>query len=190
MPDEQGRPVLYLDTNVLLDTLDQRRQAATDLLERIGAHGWRAITCPFGFLEIIEAKKADRWAETLLSSKLSFWQVHRKIGERRTGKSALPSTELTAVYTDTYARLSPLLKAVIFPDMPSPLLKRAEDICASTNIDAADSLHLATALHFGCDILVTSDADLLKMCRPYINATTPEGIENALKAYERQQGAS
>ncbi|MBI2849168.1 MAG: hypothetical protein HYX88_03460 [Chloroflexi bacterium] len=40
---------------------------------------------------MIEAKKADHWAETLLSSPLSFWQVVKKMGERRTGKSALPA---------------------------------------------------------------------------------------------------
>lgn len=190
MPDEQGRPVLYLDTNVLLDAVDQRRQAATALLERIENHGWRAITCPFAFLEMVEAKKADRWADILLSSQLSFWQVLKKMGERRTGRSALRQSEVKVVYTNLYERLEPILKVVIFPEMPARLLDSAEDICASTNIEATDSLHLATALHFKCDILVTSDSDFLKLSRPYIVATTPEAMENALKEYQRQQSSS
>lgn len=74
--------------------------------------------------------------------------------------------------------------------MPTPVLDSAEKICSSTNIESTDSLHLATALHFRCDILVTSDSDFLRLAKPYIIATTPEGIDNALKEYQRRQTAS
>ena len=45
---------------------------------------------------------------------------------------------------------------------------RASGLCASTNISAADCLHLATALETGCDVLVSADEYFLKEARKYI----------------------
>ena len=89
------------------------------------------------------------------------------------------------MHTRLVGRLAEIAASLIFPEMPVPLLDKAEEICAATNIEATDSLHLATALHFGCDILVTSDADFLKFAKPYILATTPEGTDNALAEFSR-----
>lgn len=64
-------------------------------------------------------------------------------------------------------------------------MNRAEDISAATNIEATDVFHLATALEFGCDILVTSDADFLKLAGSYIIAVPPERFERGLEEFGR-----
>ena len=186
MPDGSDGLFIYLDTNVLLDTVDNRRPASTQLLDRIRDSQWSAITSPFSLLEMHEAKQADRWAERLLVSGFTFFQIQRRLGERRTGRSALSRAELNNVYQDLMQALDPLLDIVTFPEMTAGLLTQAENVCASTNIDAPDSLHLATALYYGSDMFVTSDTTLVRLARPYVIATTPEGFREALEQYQEQ----
>lgn len=185
MPDAQGRPVMYLDTNVLLDAMFGRRRAAQSLLERIRENRWPAITSPFSILEMLEAKKADKWAEKLLVEGWSFFQIQRKLGERRTGPSQLRRKELEEVYLNLQARLKPVLEIVTLPEPTPGLFDRAEDVSASTNIEATDVFHLATALEFGCDMLVTADRDFAKLAKEYIITTVPEGFEKALQEFYR-----
>ena len=144
MPDEQGNLFLYLDTNVILDFIDSRRPAASQLVDRISREGWSALTSPFTLLEMYEAKQADRWAEKLLSSGWTFFQIQRRVRERRAGRPALSRGELDEVYSNLYAALQPILNVVIFPELTPGLQSRAEEVCASTNLDPTDSFHLAT----------------------------------------------
>ena len=39
---------------------------------------------------------------------------------------------------------------------------------------------ITTALYFGCQLIVSSDSDLLRTARQYIHATPPEGFRNAI----------
>lgn len=185
MPDDQGRPFLYLDTNVLLDVVDSRRRASGQLLDRIKSEEWSALTSPFTLLEMYEAKQADRWAEKLLSSGLTFSQIQRRVGERCSGRSALNRGELDEVYSSLYAAMQTILDTVVFPELTPGLQNKAEEVCASTNLDPTDSFHLATALYYGCDILVTSDSTFLKLARPYMIANTPDGFDRALVQYRQ-----
>lgn len=185
MPDSEGRPIFYLDTSVLLDIIDGRRQSARVLLERIQENHWPAITSPFSVLEMLEAKKADKWAEKSLAEGMSFFQVLRRLGARRTGRSRLRPRDLAEVYRDLRAKLLPLTGIVTFPEPTPRLLNRAEDISAATNIEATDIFHLAAALEFGCDILVTADGDFANMARDYLIAVVPESFDRALEQFYR-----
>ncbi len=153
---------------MLLDVIDARRPSTGTIMDRIRENRWPAITSPFSTLEIFEAKKADKWAEKLLAQGMSFFQVQRRLGERRTGRSRLTQKDLEEIYRRLRTKLTPIAEIITFPEPTSGLLKRAEELGAATNIEATDIFHLATALHFGCDILVTSDADFVKMATDYI----------------------
>ncbi len=142
------------------------------------------IASPFAVLEMIEAKQADRWAEKMVASGFTFFQIQRRVGARRTGRDALTRQELNEVYESLHAAMLTRLPAVTFPTFTEGLQNRAEDVCASTNLDAADSLHLATALHYGCDILITSDSDFVRLARPYVIATTPDGFDRAFEEFD------
>ena len=186
MPDAANEPILYLDVNVILDVIDGRRAAASDLLEMIRERAWQAITSPFSILEMIEAKKADRWAEQLLAQGMSFYQVQRRLGERRTGGSRLRTPHLNQVYNELRTKLQPIAEIITFPAPTLSLMNRAEDISASTNIEATDVFHLATALEYACDILVTGDTDFVNLARDFIIAVVPERIASGLDEYRRQ----
>ncbi len=185
MPDPEGRPILYLDTNVLLDAMYGRRESAGLLLQRIRENGWIAITSPFSILEMLEAEKADRWAEKLQAEGMSFFQIQKRLGERRTGSSRLDRYDLEETYTDLRTRLQPVYEIVTFPSPTPWLLDGAEDISASTNIEATDIFHLASALEFGCDILVTADSDFAKLAKDYIITAVPEAADKAIQEFAR-----
>ena len=129
---------------------------------------------------MLEAQKADKWAEGLLAQGLTFFQVQRRLGERRTGPSRLGRRELNEVYSDLQNRLQEISRNLIFPEPTSSLMSMAEDISAATNIESTDVFHLATALEYGCDILVSGDSDFVRLAREYIVAVTPDGIDRAL----------
>ncbi len=185
MPDDAGTPVFYLDVNVILDAIYDRRPHSSQLLARISADNWTAITSPFSILEMLEAQKADKWAADLLAQGLTFFQVQRRLGERRTGRSSLSRRALNEVYVDLQGRLQQIVQPVTFPAPTSSLMNLAEDISASTNIESTDVFHLATALEYPCDILVSGDSDFIRLARDYIIAVTPDGIDRALAEFHQ-----
>ena len=180
MPDDAGKPVFYLDVNVILDAIYDRRPSSSQLIVRISSENWTAITSPFSILEMLEAQKADKWAAGLLEQGLTFFQVQRRLGERRTGRSRLNRQALDQVYRDLGARLQMISRHLTFPDPTSSLMNLAEDISASSNIESTDVFHLATAVEYGCDILVSGDSDFVRLARDYMIAVTPDGIDRAL----------
>lgn len=134
---------------------------------------------------MLDAKKADRWAEKLLAEGVPFFQIQRRLGERRAGSSRLRRHELEEVYGDLRTKLQPIHEVVKFPEPTPGLLNRAEDISASTNIETTDIFHLATALEFGCDILVTADSDFAKLAKDYIITAVPEAADKAIQEFAR-----
>ena len=180
MDDDANRPIIYFDTTVLLDVVDGRNESTRQLLDIVRDQRLEVLASPFGILEMIEAKKTDRWTESMLERGYSVVQIARRMGARRTGPTALTPDELAEVHHAIHETLQGPLNMVGFPEPISGLMSQAENICAATTLAAADSLHLATALHFGCKLLVSSDSDLIRIARHYINATPPQGFRNAI----------
>ncbi len=178
--DAADSPIIYFDTTVLLDAVDDRNESTRQLLDIVRDQRLEVLASPFGILEMIEAKKTDRWAESMLERGYSVVQIMRRMGSRRTGPTALTQDQMAGVYSMIREVLQGDLEMVGFPEPTPGLMSRSEDICAATTLAAADSLHLATALHFGCKLLVSSDSDLIRIARQYINATPPQGFRNAI----------
>ncbi len=171
---------MYLDTTVILDFVDKRNESTMRMLDTIKVNNLGVLISPFGILEVIDAKKTDRWTEYMLERGFSVVQIARRMGARRTGRQSLSSNQLNEVYASIHEVLEGELSIVGVPAPAIGLMNQAEDICASTNLAAADSLHLATALYYDCQLLVSSDSDLIKIAGTYISATSPEGFHNRL----------
>ena len=179
-PNSADRPTIYLDTTVLLDIVDRRSESARQMMDTIKDQDINVLASPFGILEMIEAKKTDRWAESMLERGYTVVQISRRMGARRSGPTALTREQLSEVYTSIRQALQNDLDIVGFPEPTPGLMNEAERICSATTLAAADSLHLATALYFGCRLLVSSDSDLIRTARNYILATPPQGFRNAI----------
>ena len=122
MAETTQKPILYLDVNVILDAMDNRRPAAANLLSRIEHEQIETITSPFSILEMLEAKKADKWALSLLDQGLSFFQVQRRLRTMRTGPSRLKKQSLDQVYRDLQEKLQRVYRLITFPAPTSSLM--------------------------------------------------------------------
>ncbi len=180
LQSDTAQPTIYLDTTVLLDVVDNRSESAYQMLETIREQDFNVLASPFGILEMLKAKKTDVWAESMLERGYTVVQISRRMGSRRAGPTALTVERLSEVYASIRQSLQGHLDIVGFPEPTPGLMNQAEDICASTMLAAGDSLHLATALYFDCQLLVSSDSDLIRIARNYINATPPQGFSNAV----------
>ena len=92
-------PIIYFDTTVLLDMADRRSESTLTILDIVCEQQFRVLASPFGILEMIEAKKTDRWAESMLERGFTVLQISRRMGSRRSGPTALTSEQLAQVYT-------------------------------------------------------------------------------------------
>jgi len=178
---KRRQPHLYLDTNVILDAVDGRWPPSADLIERIRAEGWPCSTSRFTFLEMLEVKQEDQFMRNQLAEGLTLSQTVRRLGSRRWGKLALRTGELDRIYGELYVAVETDYPFVTFQRPQSGLWDQAEEYCAATNIGAVDSIHLATAIGVGCDVLVTRDSDFRLIADNYIPAVFPERLEDTLK---------
>ncbi len=159
------KPHIYLDTNVILDVIEDRWDPSRDLVAKVVQLNWLCSTSRFTVLEMF-----------------TLSQIVRRLGGRRTGKFQLRSRELDEIYADLAASIDVHVSCVTFHAPLDGLWDEAEKLCADTNIAPADAIHLATALGVGCDVLVSRDSDFVGITRRYMPATLPEHIEDALTA--------
>ncbi|MBI1885102.1 MAG: PIN domain-containing protein [Chloroflexi bacterium] len=170
-----------MDTNVILDAVDNRWRPSRDLMARIRSEGWKCSTSRFTFLEMLEVKQEDRFMRNRLDEGLTLSEIVRQRGNRRWGRLALRRGELDAIYEQLYEAVEAEYPFITFQQPQTGLWDQAEEYCAATNIGAVDSIHLATAVGVGCDVLATRDQDFRSIADGYIPAAFPENIDAALR---------
>ena len=173
-------PHLYLDTNVILDVLDNRWQASTDLMRRIAVGGWRCSTSRFTFLEMLDVKQENRFVQNRLAEGMQPSSIIRRLNERRKGKLALRKRELDTIYEQLREAVENAYPFITFQRPLAELWNRAEVYCAA-NIGATDAIHLATATGLACDVLVTRDEDFLVIAQQYMPTAQPEKAVKSLR---------
>ena len=99
----------------------------------------------------------------------------RKRYDRDLSKDALKST-----YKKIQNKFSIPYKFMKFYNLTEDGWSSAFSICATTNISAPDSIHLATAKEAECDLLVTSDRFFCKNAIDFIPSCLPEKFEATL----------
>ena len=157
------KPLLYLDTNVFLDSIRNRTgQLAEDsrkLLREINQDKYRAITSSFTILEIMEEEQEQIYAEREITiCKKSFDEVRRHIDRR----------DLTLHELEGIQKILEIHVFKPFIDkekIERRYLKdegwiRAKELLGKLNLSASDCIHLAVADLAGCDVFVTNDEQL------------------------------
>lgn len=123
---------------------------------------------------MLDAKQDERFMRNLLEQGRPLAEIVRRRRERRSGKLSLRSSELDLIFRELNDALKSKLSFVIFHRPLAELWDETEKLCADTNIDPSDSIHVATALAAECDVLVSRDSDLVKIAKPYLPAASPE----------------
>ena len=99
------KPHIYLDTNVILDVIEDRWDPSRDLIAEIVQRNWLCSTSRFTVLEMLDARQEDAFMRKLLAEGFTLSQIVRRLGSRRTGKFQLRSRELDEIYADLAASI-------------------------------------------------------------------------------------
>ncbi len=182
MTDKELIPHLYLDTNVIADVIQNRKQSSISLIERIIADGWTCSTSRFTILELLDIEQEEKFIEKRIAEGHRLSRIRDFLGQRRQKRHGLTERELIEVYKNLHNEMKSKCSCVNFEHpINEDVWDKADDFCSTTNIGATDAIHLASAIVLKCDILVTHDQDFRDIADNYIIAVTPENIEIGLR---------
>ena len=174
-------PILYLDTNIILDVLHGRWPASKRLFERIKSEHWECITSRFTMLELVDTEHEECFIENKKAEGYPLSRVRTFLGTRHQKAHALPKRDLEKIHAFLDSHSEDVFAYIDFRyPVANSFWDKAEDYCNSTEIAVADAMHLALAKESGCNILVTRDSDFRTVADDYIITTSPDGIETAL----------
>lgn len=175
-------PIIYLDTNVLLDIIDKRCNDSLDLYRYIWDHQWQCVTSIFAKVEILEVKQIQKFN---IEKRQFNWSSNRM--KKELYKRDLSPNVLSNISRNITARMKSRCKGI---KKYSCLIEdgwiKAEEIKRKTNLTDKDSIHLAEALAIACDIFLTRDDFLLSVAKRYIWAETPNSLSGILKSVDNQ----
>ena len=93
MRDEILVPHLYLDSNVILDVLRDRRPASLQLMERTKRDEWFVSTSPFAIMEVFDAEQDDRFFQIKVSEGNTVGEVLRIRHQRDLSRQLLEGAQ-------------------------------------------------------------------------------------------------
>jgi hypothetical protein len=166
----QVQPILYFDTCVYMDIVDQTASEidSARLFEFACGLKWLCYTSIFAKIETLEVKQKEKfrcirkvagWSE----SRIKHDYYNRDLAPKDLGNVSRSLT-VRDVRRCRGFKLSNILKDG---------WQLAEEIKRKTNLTDKDSIHLAEARAIACDIFITRDKHLLSIARKYIWAETP-----------------
>lgn len=180
MRDEILVPHLYLDSNVILDVLRDRRRhgqlVSLELLERAKRDKWFVSTSPFAIMEVLDIEQDDLFFQIKVSEGNTVADVLRIRRQRDLSKQLLDK-----ISKRIEEKLRIAYSYIQYWELKVEGFDRAVELARGSNISAPDCIHLATALEVGCDILVTSDEFFMKEAKQYLPTSLPEGVEDELQ---------
>lgn len=175
------KPILYLDTNIIMDIVHNRWKPSVQLAERIRKEKWKCISSRFTNLEWLDTEHEQCYIDNLLAEGYPLSRVRGLLGNRYQKAHALPKRDLEKVHLLIAEHIGTTLAFVEFQyPIATSFWDKAEAYCDTTEIAVADSMHLALAKESGCNILVTRDKDFCVVADEFIISVHPENIDIAL----------
>ena len=175
-------PILYFDTNVFLDIIDNRDRNSLNLYHYAWQHQWQCVTSIFAKVETLEIKQIHRFKKEKQQVGWSNNRIKRELHKRDLSARILGniSRSLTArlrFRCGGFQQYSCLVEDGWI---------KAEEVKRKTNLTDKDSVHLAEALAIACDLFVTRDASLLLVAKRYIWAEPPDSVIEILRSVGAQ----
>ena len=93
---ESNVPILFLDTNIILDVLWARETGddSAELVENIRNRGWQAVTSTFAIMEVTSQEQEERYVEDQRREGVPFRNIYRQLGSRVTDSGRLRNIHL------------------------------------------------------------------------------------------------
>ena len=170
-------PILYFDTNIILDIIENRDKDSVSLYSYSWQNEWECVTSIFAKVELLEVKqihsfKTEKrnigWSNNRIKNELH----KRDLSNRVLGGISRSITSRLKSRCEGFRQYSCLIEEG---------WQKAEEIKRKTNLTDKDSIHLAEAIAIACDILVTRDNFLISVAKKHLWAENPASITDILK---------
>ncbi|MHB1708760.1 MAG: type II toxin-antitoxin system VapC family toxin [Thermoplasmataceae archaeon] len=180
------KPVIYLDTNVILDHIRQRNNDSVVLIESIKKRKIKTWTSYYTLFEIADKQKEDTWVWKRVKNKESLDDILRTRYPMKLNKD-----EMRTVYDHIQSKfwVDYIDKEVILVNLPrDDDWDNVLDLITWHNISIGDAFHVQAAIQTSCDIFVTRDSQLADEIKaletdiqPKLIVTEPKNIEKVLQ---------
>lgn len=186
MPSANVVPHLYFDTCVILDGILGRRQSSSLLLTQakmeVDEGNWKCSTSRWTIIELLDNLQEERYVENLRIEGYLFSRIRSVLGNRRQKEAGLKRPDLDGVWKKVHDYITNEYSFIVTEHpITVELWDKAEDFCASTNLASADSIHLASAIIMGCNILVSTDQDFISIANDWLPTILPADIDIAIR---------
>jgi predicted nucleic acid-binding protein len=168
-------PHLYIDTNIFAEVADGQHLGAVHLVESIRDKGWRCSTSIFTLMELADIRQDNKYVYNQLGRGTHVKKAFRSLDQRD-----LSSSDLNQIQKQIDKMFSVSYPFCEFYSLEEKGWDKALDLKAKTNISAPDSIHLATAIEAGCDLLVSLDSFFIKQAGPFIKTCVPDQANKIL----------
>lgn len=169
-------PHLYVDTNVFGGILEGQHKASIHLLETVKEKKWRCSTSVFTLMELSEIRQDNKFIYNQLGLGTHIKKAYRSLDQKNLSPYDLKDIQesIDILFPENYP-------FVEFFSLERTGWDRALELKATTNISAPDSIHVATAIEAGCDVLITLDTFLKKEAEAFIISCLPEQTNKTLR---------
>jgi predicted nucleic acid-binding protein len=179
-------PHIYLDTNVITAFIQKEKKwypKIKQLLEYIKKKKWFCSTSFFCIMEVLDNLKDNEFARQKLIKEKMTWKDFRSSRNQRN----LEDAQIQKLFTKFKKEITGRLLIDITPfRLQNKGWEFALKISSESNIFAPDSIHLATSLENGSDLLVSKDNFFVKVCDDkYIDSCVPD-LEEIKKKLKKQ----
>lgn len=143
---------VYLDTNILRDYMENRKQKSIELVECVRQKNLECYTSSFSMMELSDLQKDTLFFQKTVIGKK--WDVDKFLRQRR--QKDLSENDFKGI-EEYLTAINTKLSFLKFANLGEEGWRIAQYISAHSPLTAVDTIHLTTAYTAGCNLLVTED---------------------------------
>lgn len=169
---------LYFDTTVILDLLrPKRRPESHRLLEIAQGNSWECTSSYFALMEALDIEQENMWFRSRIRAGEDVERLLRRRRERD-----LSTRALGRVRNQLYRKFVDEVQDFIsWVTLGEEAWEETLGLAMSSNINATDCVHVATALTTDCNLFVTSDEPLGDLADQHICSANPAQLLSLLR---------
>jgi len=171
---KENEPRIYLDTNVILDVIERRRNESLFLLEKIKNESWYCCTSAYTVCELIDKEQEFLHVGNLMLKRYTLDEILR----RRKPKQLSQEQRDDAI--DKVRDFFKQYKIEQFT-LEEKGWETTYTVLRDLDVSASDAIQLATAEEANCSIFVSNDEELGKEAQKILTWMTSEKANQNLR---------
>lgn len=156
MKKKRKVPKIYLDTVIIRILIEKEPAWLINLMRTIKERKWVCFSSTLAILELSDLRKDDIYLANKVKEKAEYKEIIRKRDQKELIHSDLIKVDR---YVKGFLKKYPFFSAYQIPEL---VWKSAYTMTSNSNIHSIDAVHLATAVAFKADVLLTLDNHFIK----------------------------